>query len=335
MKIALVRLDKIGDLVCTLPVDQLPALRRAQIWWVIAMGLGFIPANSNPGRRFLQLNKQNSFESFRTLVRFFKREGIEMVVSFQGPWWVSAAAYVAGVKLRVGVRSQWHSFLFLNRSLRQRRSLAEKHEADYNRELMEFALLSSTGDTREIWKKDPRAKTASVTPVLSLRAPESEDFWNRMGLRDGSYVVVHPGMAGSAKNWPQKYYATLIREIASEHQVVITGTPADEAWLSDIRRELMGESRVRWLVGEASAPELLRILEGARVVIAPSTGVAHLAASLGKPVVSVFSAVRVQSATRWAPRGANVRILSAPDESAEAMAKIRVEDVLSQARTWL
>lgn len=334
MKIALVRLDKIGDLVCTLPVDQLPALRGAQIWWIIAMGLGFIPAHANPGRRFLQINKANSFESFVTLVRFFRREKIGMVVSFQGPWWVSFAALVAGVKLRVGVRSQWHSFLFLNRSLRQRRSLADRHEADYNRELMEFALQASTAETRELWKKDPRGG-AGPTPLLSLRAPETEDFWSRIGLRDGAYVIVHPGMAGSAKNWPQKSYVTLIRELIEQHQVVITGTPADEPWLGEIRRELAHEPRVRWLVGEVSSTELLRLLEGARLVIAPSTGVAHLAAALGRPVVSIFSSVRVQSATRWAPRGPQVRIVSAPSDTPDGMEKIRVEDVLSEARTWL
>src|SRR5690606_7288301 len=123
--IALVRLDKIGDLVCTLPVDEIPELRRTEVHWVISMGLGFVAANSAPGRRFLQLNKRNALESFFVFLRFLRANKFDAVVSFQAPWWVSFAAWLAGVKVRGGVRSQWHSFLFLNRGLRQRRSRAE------------------------------------------------------------------------------------------------------------------------------------------------------------------------------------------------------------------
>lgn len=324
MRIALVRLDKIGDLVCTLPVDQSPDLQALNVhpWWIISMGLGFIPANAQPGRRFLQIERHRPWESFLTLVRFFRREKIEAIVSFQAPWWVSMAALIARVPRRIGVRSQWHSFLFLTHGLRQRRSLSTKHESDYNMELLAFAVKTLGGKT-----------TAKETPTLSLRAPESEDFWSRVGLRDEGYFVVHPGMAGSAPNWPQQSYVDLIQELSAEFPIVITGTPSDEPWLSEIRRALTGNNRVRWMVGEASVTELLRILHGARVVVAPSTGVAHLAASLGRPVVGLYPATPPsQSATRWAARGPRVKILTAPPEG---LPLLRVADVLRVIRDLL
>lgn len=332
MKVCLIRLDKIGDLVSTLPVDQADVLGAAEARWVISLGLGFIPSNSIPGRRFLQLNKNNKWESFRAFRKFLKEEKFDVAVSFQAPWWISLALWLAGVKVRAGVKSQWHSFLFLNRGLRQRRSLAQKHEADYNLDLLSYAL------------KQPAEPPA---PVLRMRAPALEDFQSRLALTPQSYVVVHPGMAGSALNWPQKNYVTLVRELSLRRLVVITGTPADEPWLTEIRNGLRGEANVRWLVGEAGPNELLGVLENARAVIAPSTGVAHLAAALGRPVIALFSPLKVQMPVRWAPRGPDVQCLVPtgldpktpglldPKSENYCMLKITVDDVLKKTERHL
>lgn len=349
MKICLIRLDKIGDLVCTLPVDEVPWLQGSQIRWVIAQGLGFVTSHAQPGRRFLQLNKNNKWESFLTLRRHLREEKFQAAVSFQAPWWVSLALWLEGVPIRAGVQSQWHSFLFFNRPLRQRRSRAEKHESDYNLDLLAHALKKSSAEIplqqislnkevtlsseKDIWLE-------SRAPLLRLRAPDQPDFWDRLGLQKNSYVVVHPGMAGSALNWPQKNYVTLIRQLVDQVQVVITGTPADEPWLREIRAGLEGTSRLRWLVGEVTANELLAVLEGSKLVIAPSTGVAHLATSLGRSVICLFSPVRVQKAIRWSPRGKSVFCFTPAGESADApspecMNKISPDKIFSEARRLL
>lgn len=320
MKICLIRLDKIGDLVCTLPVDEVPWLDGHQIRWVIAQGLGFVAASAVPGRRFLQLNKNTKLHSFLALNKFLKDEKFDVAVSFQGPWWVSLALWLQNVPVRAGVKSQWHSFLFFNRGLRQRRSLGAKHEADYNLELLAHALKKNANEL-------PVAADGTRAPVLRLRAPEHPDVQKRLALTHDSYVVVHPGMAGSALNWPQKNYVSLIRELTRMTKVVITGTPADEPWLGEIRLGLQGLDQVTWLVGEVTPAELLGVLNESRLVIAPSTGVAHLAAALGKPVVSFFSPLKVQSPVRWAPRSRVGKITClVPD--APQMEKITLEESL-------
>jgi ADP-heptose:LPS heptosyltransferase len=175
--------------------------------------------------------------------------------------------------------------------------------------------------------KIPPAEDGTRAPVLRLRAPEHPDVQKRLALVHDSYVVVHPGMAGSALNWPQKNYVLLIRELTRMTKVVITGTPADEPWLTEIRSGLEGLDKVSWLVGEVTPTELLGVLNESRLVIAPSTGVAHLAASLGKPVVSFFSPLKVQSPVRWSPRSKTATVTClVPDEP--DMEKITLEDSL-------
>lgn len=327
-KICLIRLDKIGDLVCTLPADQIEALRGWDVRWVIALGLGFVAAHASPGRRFLQLNKNRKWESFRALLIWLRIEKFDVAVSFQAPWWASLALWWAGIPVRAGVKSQWHGFLFFNRGLRQKRSLAEKHESEYNVELLAHALKIAT---------PPNA------PILKMHAPALPDVQDRIALPAGSFVVVHPGMAGSALNWSQENYVTLIRELSSKRTVAVTGTPADEPWLKDIRAGLEGTPNVRWLVGELTPTELLTILGDARLVIAPSTGVAHLAAALGRAVICFFSPRRVQRSLRWRPRGPAVVTLTPelkPGENSETvgpeiMDRVTVGRALEIAEPWL
>lgn len=322
MKIIFLRLDKIGDLIATLPVDQLPELKNHQIKWVIAKGLGFLAQNSVPPREFLELDLRDRKASEKKLIEYLRAEKPDAVVVFYAPWWVSRACWRAGVPLRIARRSQWHSYLFFNRGLRQSRSLAEKHEADYNRELVEFGLKLSP----------------SATPILKLQPPVLRRMFEKHALQSNNYYVVHPGMWGSALNWPQTKYNELIEKlIARGETVVITGTEADERFLGEIRARWKTHKNVRFLQSQLSFEELLSLLQTAKAVVAPSTGVLHLAAAMGTPSVGIYSPVRVHRALRWGPRGEkaiSVTPVSDTDDadkiSAECMNTVSADEVLSK-----
>jgi ADP-heptose:LPS heptosyltransferase len=61
------------------------------------------------------------------------------------------------------------------------------------------------------------------------------------------------------------------------------------------------------LGGRTSLAELAAVLAGADAVLVANTGVAHLAAAVGTPVVSLFAPV--VPAARWAPYGVPVTLL--------------------------
>lgn len=298
-KAVLIRLDKIGDLISTLPVDEIELFKDHEIHWVIAQGLGFIPQNAVPKRNFIELNPKKKWASFKKLIQFLEEKEPEIAISFQAPWWVSLALWVAHVPLRVGSLSQWHSLLFLNAGLRQKRSLARQHESDYNADLVYHA-----------WNKVRSPE--QIAPILKLKAPTEISLapWN---LQSKKYIVVHPGMAGSALNWKTESYLELIEKLKQKNLILITGTPADEPWLQQIKIRFKDDPQVLILQNKLSAPELLRVLAEALFVIAPSTGVLHLAASLGVPCAGIYSPIQVQHPTRWKARGSsNVSIFVPP-----------------------
>lgn len=339
-KVVLIRLDKIGDLISTLPTDQLSYLQNAEVRWVIAKGLGFIPSFADPVRKYIELDKEDSWNSFQKLLGFLREYQPDMAISFQAPWWVSLALWITRIPARAGVQSQWHSFLFLNHGLRQKRSEARQHEADYNCDLVAFAF----GQLENRLIGNRTIHGGYLSPTLSLQDPQKLDLkkWN---LEAKKFVVVHPGMAGSALNWTVKKYIDLISFLVKDHRVVLTGTAGDEKWLKDIKETYHQHPQVLNLQNELNPEELLSLLAQALVVIVPSTGVAHMASSLGTPVISMFSPVQVQHPRRWAPRGSEVEILL-PDVKCPAqfqclgesckyfycLDRISVEDVLSKVR---
>ncbi len=323
--VVLVRMDKIGDLVLSLPVDEHPGLSGRRVQWFITKGLGFIAEQAAPKRHALEFKRGFSpFEFFR-MISWLKKNAPQTIVLLHSPWWVSMAAWWAGVPERMGRRSQWHSFLFLNLPIKQKRSLADRHESDFNFDLLEWGL-NRLGIRRTV-NLDFLKKT-----YLRLLAPNPFGTLEARGLKPRAYRVVHPGMAGSALNWPPENFVALIERLSAESPVLITGTKADQKYLNGILK-VKDLPNVRWLVDELKVFELLDLLSQARSVVAPSTGVLHLAASLGTPTLGIYSPRKVEHPRRWGPKGPSATYLvpklnEAENFSPDVMNEIRVDQVL-------
>lgn len=324
MSIVFIRLDKIGDLVATLPVDQaLPKNLSQDLHWVLPKGLGLLAGDH---RSYLELDLKTEKESEIKLFQYLKQIDAKMVVIFFAPWWVSRACWKAGVALRVGRRSQWHSYIFLNHGLRQSRTLAEKHEADYNFELMQFAfekyesgkyskLLSADKNSSAMDSSINTKSQKSIsqqTPILKLETKTLRHLFEKFAIQPKKYFVVHPGMAGSALNWPSERYSELIEKLIVHGTVLITGTTADEKYLAPLKTKWQKHPQIRWLQGQLNLGELLSVLSNAQTVIAPSTGVLHLAASCGSHCIGIYSPILVHRALRWGPRGDQATSITPP-----------------------
>ena len=286
MKNALfIRLDRIGDLILTLPCDGL-VTEEYNVHWLTPQGLDFVAQSARPKKEFSSLSKDWSFSNFLELRRLIKNIKPEVSVSFHVPWWINMTLWFCGVKRRGGVKSQWHSYLFLNKGLRQKRSQVEFHEMEYNYQLVEYVFDLKIN--REKW-----------LPV-ELAEPENEtlQFDHKQ-----NYFVVHPGMGGSALNWPTSSYRDLINELSEKATVVITGTKSDEAYLTPLKMSLQDNHKVVWLDKQLSGFQLLKLLKHAKANIAPSTGVLHLSASLGAASIGLFSPIKVHQDLRWGPKG--------------------------------
>jgi heptosyltransferase-3 len=120
-------------------------------------------------------------------------------------------------------------------------------------------------------------------------------------------IVIHPFSASSRKNWPLEKF----RELASH-------LPLPVEWCTGPEEPLRGATRIENLL------ELAAWLKGAQLYIGNDSGISHLAAAIGMPVLALFGPMDPRV---WSPRGAKVctkRWEPLPDlESVELLPEIR------------
>ncbi len=325
MDIVLVRMDKIGDLVLSMAVDEHPVFSGNKVYWFISKGLGFVAEQAVPQRLHTEYKRRFSPFEFMRMVQWLRKNKPRSIVLLHCPWWVSMAAWWSNVPERIGRQSQWHSFLFVNVPIKQKRSLSDRHESDFNFDLVEWGF--NRLGVRRTWNLHLLKHI-----FLRLVPPNPFGTVTARGLKSKAYRVVHPGMAGSALNWPQENYVQLIEQLAVEMPVLITGTNADSKYLEKIKA-VKNTPNVHWLVGELKMSELLDLLSQARSLVAPSTGVLHIAASLGTPALGIYSPRQVEHPRRWGPKGLYTDFVvpnskGADNPSEEVMKEITPQQVI-------
>lgn len=306
LQILVVRPDRIGDVVLSTPVfDVLKRYYpRSKITVMVRKEVASVVRGLSSVDEVLVFDpegKHAGLSGLFNLIREFRDRGFRIAVVLQSQWKIAAALFAAGVKHRIGPLSKLHSFLFFNRGMRQRRSQVEMHEADYNLQLLR--RLGIRLGTRNVQTHISVSDEMKEKARLWLAARGFVDTPHSSPL-----VALHPGMGGSALNWPVQNYNSLISSLLQEGiQVMVTAGPSELTLISQLKSSLK-EFREKIIFYEASPEESdtsLEFLSGlywhASVVVAPSTGPLHLAVALGKAVVTFFPPIRVQSAIRWGP----------------------------------
>ena len=107
-----------------------------------------------------------------------------------------------------------------------------------------------------------------------------------------NFIVMHPFASSVAKRWPLEKFRAVAASL---------GTPVK--WIAGPGEELPDAERFEDLY------ELGCWIARARAFVGNDSGIAHLAAAVGSPVVAIFLA---SDPKVWAPRGENVRVLERP-----------------------
>ncbi len=128
----------------------------------------------------------------------------------------------------------------------------------------------------------------------------------------GDFAVIHPFSGSARKNWPLEQF----REVARKLAIPVRWCAGPEEPLPP---ELTSDA-VRF----ENLYELGCWFGGARVYIGNDSGITHLAAAVGTPVIAVFGP---SDPVVWAPRGERVRVVSGG-----SLDQIAADDVLEAAR---
>lgn len=324
-RILVARPDRIGDVILSTPVFEVIKRHYPNSRLTILVQANIAPLLTGLScvddvMIYDPKGKHAGFRGFLRLLQEIRAKRFRIAVVLQSPLKIAAAVFFSGVRYRVGPLSKAHSFIFFNRGIRQRRSQVEMHEADYNLQLLRKLGIRVGARNVPTAIAVPEADRAAALAFLKksgwepqtarathagVAATVQEEPQTARATHEGALILVHPGMGGSALNWPESHYIELVRGLLREgRHVVLTGGAAEAELIQRIS-ESVGVQREKLIIYTAGQADGVGMLAGlmswASVVIAPSTGPLHIAVALRKPVVSFYPPIRVQSAIRWGP----------------------------------
>jgi heptosyltransferase-3 len=286
----IVRTDRIGDVILTLPMARvlkrrLPGAHVAML--IQSYTAGLVAADPD-------IDQVISFDGHSPpipkLAAELRRGRFDVVFHTHPRPRLALASALAGIPVRVGTGYRWYSFLF-NRRVYEHRKDAARHELEYN-----LSLLGAVGIGTPWGEINPRI---AVDRALGEKARAA---LAATGVRPGTkFAILHPGSGGSARDWCPEHFAALASMLADRGglAVVITGGKGEEGLVSRVLSKC--PAGVRSIVGSLDILEYAALAKMASLFVANSTGPLHIAAAVGTPVIGLYPQIRPLSAARWGP----------------------------------
>lgn len=165
---------------------------------------------------------------------------------------------------------------------------------------------------------------------------------NGSNLEKNDYAVIIPGSAHARKCWPADKFAKLSELIAKEAglKIVAVGTGGESEIVERISE--LTDTKIVNFAGKTDIPQLVALINGAKLVISNDTGPGYIASVLKRPTVLIFGPV---NAARLAPYDdfdcvAAVEAYNRPDGIASddekyAIGNVTVDMVMEKVRSKL
>lgn len=290
-KFLLIRTDRIGDLILSTPVAE--AIKKVYpdsfVSFLVSPYTQDILKN-NPFVDEVILDNYRGIKRFFQLLKLIRSKKFDVTILLFPRWRLSFLVFLAGIKIRIGTAYRAYS-LFFNYKIRKHRKTIERHELEYNLDMLSILNIYSEKIAPKIF--------------LSLKEEKSYQkfFWALNLNKNEKVVIVHPGSKNSALNYPLEKLASVADKIIerTKAKVIITGGK-DEIKLAQRMKDLM-KNKPYDLSGETNLRQLAAIIKKGNLFISNSTGPMHIASALGTPIIAFFSPIFVTSPKRWGPYG--------------------------------
>jgi heptosyltransferase-2 len=167
----------------------------------------------------------------------------------------------------------------------------------------------------------PGVPPARPLPEVGLRIDQANLLvtLSRLGLSRAKPVAAFcPGAEyGPSKRWPVRHFAALARRLGAQgHAVWLFGSEKDR----DIGEEIVGlsEGAAVNLCGRTDPAGAIDLLSLAEVVVSNDSGLMHVAAGVGRPVVALYGS---SSPEHTPPLSANARVVRTGIECSPCFAR--------------
>lgn len=291
-KILIARTDRIGDVVLSLPMAEMIKKKYPDCkvtYFIRDYTSSLIDGNPFIDDVIISEELGGKILFFKNLVKI-KSKNFDTCVIANPTLKISLMMFFAGIKNRIGTGYRWYSLLF-NKKVFEHRKYGEKHELEYNVNLLNKIGIDLKNLTNEInfYLNVDNESSEKVNSILVEKGYKPEN----------KIVIIHPGSGGSSVDLPKEKLIMLTRMLSNIRSLttIITGSKSE----AELCREFEVSENVINLSGQLDISLLKALIKKAKVFISNSTGPMHIAAALGVYVIGFFPKILSCSQKRWGP----------------------------------
>lgn len=285
-KILVVRLDHIGDFICTTPLlgnlkRHFPGARITVLINSVSKDLAYRDPNIDKVITFSPLylargDKTSTLKGLLRVIKDVRNIGFDLGVEPRGDLLSILIMWMGGVKYRVGYGITGGGFL-LNKACKYDRS---KHVIERNLALLEALDVPITYRSAEVYFNE---KDKDEIEALA---------------RNDNFVVLHPFAGAKAKEWPFDNFQKLIDRLKKDgRDILLIGSKNDRGAFENVID----------LRGKISLPQLACLISKAGLFIGLDSGPANIAAALNVPSIIICSGTNIPQL--WIPNNSNVKFI--------------------------
>jgi heptosyltransferase I len=287
--LCVLRLSALGDVCHALPVVRTiqDAWPRTRITWIIGK-LEHKLLGHLPDVEFVVFDKKAGRSAYADLRARLRGRRFDALLHMQLALRASLAAALVPARWKVGFdrdRAREGQWLFTNAKIEPR---SREHVLDG---LFGFARRLGIESRSLRW---------------DIPLPDGALEYARRAVPDAApgTLVVSPCSSHALRNWRAERYAALADHAVRRHglQVLLCGgrSPLELQYGQEIER-LMREP-CRNLIGQDTLVEFLATLQRATVLVSPDSGPAHMATTVGTPVLGLYAATNPQRSGPYCSR---------------------------------
>jgi heptosyltransferase I len=277
--ICILRLSAIGD-VCH-AVAAVQAIQRyypkAKISWIIGKVEAML-LKDLPGVELIVFDKKLGLGAYSDLSRKLKGQQFDVLLHMQVALRANIASLFIPARRKIGF--DWSRAKELH-ALFMRERIAPQQQP--------HVLDGFAGFARHLgvpFLQNPQDKPQWQMPITD----EHRD-WAKAQLSSATarHLVICPAASKAERNWLPVRYAAIADYAATQgFTVYLCGGPTamEQQLANDIKAQ--AQTDIIDLVGKTNLKQLLALLEQASVVLAPDTGPAHMAVTVGTPVIGLY-----------------------------------------------
>ncbi len=269
MNILITRHDKIGDFVTALPMCK---VLKEQTEHNIVMLVSNI--NASLAKELDFIDEVIVYDVDKTkLLKEIQAQQFDVSISAYIDVTLGKLLFRSGIPLRISPATKIAQ-IFFNRRVKQRRSLVEKKEFEYNLDLLKAF--------------DTNLNLDFERPLLELTSAKIVE----------PFILFHPGFGGSSEgNLALDDYLKLAKKASESIAIVFSFGPDDALSKKHIEENLDFKAMLRDDFSDLMT--FTKFIATSKLFVSTSTGPMHLAGMTNTPTLSFFGDSLFSYAARW------------------------------------